>query len=554
MKIQNIFLMIIFFTFSFSFKCGHDKIKTIPKIVNNSIIRDNKTRRLDNIYHPISFYVDYTQFDKSYVNNEYKKFLKSAINSTLEIFSNLIKVKRTGKISIPNPTECSFRIKNYSRLVKEGVDNDVILYPIIDKNLEEGVTAAAISCFLDEEDNRPIMGYVVLRSNYSYKKKNAKEYLIMLLLHEITHILVFDDYLYDFYKFKGNVTITKIINGVNRTLIATPKVKDIASQHFNCSSLEGVELENQGGEGSAGSHWEARVMLGDYMISTEYQEIEISDITLALFEDSGWYEVNYYTGGLFRFGKGLGCKFLNSTCVTSGKSNFEWEFCTSDILEDLCTSNNLNRGFCFLTEYDKNEIETHYQYFDNPIKGGEESADYCPVVIDFLSEDYYFGTNCMNGELYYGEKYYPSSLGFSISENSICIQSSLVNSSDSSLRYYNGKKRAMCHEISCNYDNETFTVNIGQTTIDCPTEGGEIEVEGYNGTIKCPPYNRVCTSETYTGDPIKAVLNHLTNSDLDYSFKYTEDSSDNEIFDIYDFNEFLFISIYKYLLILVFLF
>ena len=112
----------------------------------------------------------------------------------------------------------------------------------------------------------------------------------------------------------------------------------------------------------------------------------------------------------------------------------------------------------------------------------------------------------------------------------------------------------MCHEISCNYDNETFTVNIGQTTIDCPTEGGEIEVEGYNGTIKCPPYNRVCTSETYTGDPIKAVLNHLTNSDLDYSFKYNEDSSEIEFFDIYDFNEFLFIFIYKYLLILVFLF
>ena len=39
------------------------------------------------------------------------------------------------------------------------------------------------------------------------------------------------------------------------------------------------------------------------MISTDYNEIAISDMSLALFEDSGWYEANYYTGGLFRFGK-----------------------------------------------------------------------------------------------------------------------------------------------------------------------------------------------------------------------------------------------------------
>ena len=185
----------------------------------------------------------------------------------------------------------------------------------------------------------------------------------MLLLHEITHILVFDDYLYDFYKFNGNVTITKIINGVNRTLIATPKVKNIASQHFNCSSIEGIELENHGGTGSVGSHWEGRVMLGDFMISTVHPEQVISDITLALFEDSGWYEVNYYTGGLFRFGKGQGCEFLNTTCLTSGKSNFEWEFCDKE-KEDICSSNNLNRGFCYIIKYDY-ELESYYQYFDD---------------------------------------------------------------------------------------------------------------------------------------------------------------------------------------------
>jgi hypothetical protein len=139
------------------------------------------------------------------------------------------------------------------------------------------------------------MGFVLLNEKYSYTKNNAKDYLTMLLLHEISHVLVFSDSLYNLFNYKGNVTTTKIINGIERKLITTSKVKSIASQHFNCSSIVGVELENQGGNGSEGSHWEARVMLGDYMISTDYPEIVISDITLALFEDSGWYEVNYYT-------------------------------------------------------------------------------------------------------------------------------------------------------------------------------------------------------------------------------------------------------------------
>ena len=33
-----------------------------------------------------------------------------------------------------------------------------------------------------------------------------------------------------------------------------------ARDHFNCSSLAGLELENQGGSGTALSHWEKRIL------------------------------------------------------------------------------------------------------------------------------------------------------------------------------------------------------------------------------------------------------------------------------------------------------
>ena len=42
-------------------------------------------------------------------------------------------------------------------------------------------------------------------------------------------------------------------------LLVTPRVVEEARDHFGCDTLEGAELESQGGEGSAGSHWDLRV-------------------------------------------------------------------------------------------------------------------------------------------------------------------------------------------------------------------------------------------------------------------------------------------------------
>ena len=104
---------------------------------------------------------------------------------------------------------------------------------------------------------------------------------------------------------------TRIFDGSFVSFINSPKDLTPARQHFNCPSLNG----NQGGTGSAGSLWESRYVLGDYMISSDYFDIVISDITLALFEDSVIYKVNYYSGGLFKFGKNMGCDFFEKNVL-----------------------------------------------------------------------------------------------------------------------------------------------------------------------------------------------------------------------------------------------
>lgn len=61
---------------------------------------------------------------------------------------------------------------------------------------------------------------------------------------------------------QSQVIATSIRDGRNVTSIITPKVIEVVQRHFNCSSVQGAELEDDGGSGTAGSHWEQRVFEG----------------------------------------------------------------------------------------------------------------------------------------------------------------------------------------------------------------------------------------------------------------------------------------------------
>ncbi len=53
--------------------------------------------------------------------------------------------------------------------------------------------------------------------------------------------------------------------------IYLPKVNKEVRDHFGCRSYFGMPIENNGGSGSAGSHWEREVLGFEYMT-------EISDL------------------------------------------------------------------------------------------------------------------------------------------------------------------------------------------------------------------------------------------------------------------------------------
>ena len=85
-------------------------------------------------------------------------------------------------------------------------------------------------------------------------------------------------------------------------------------RHFGCDKLTGAELEDQGEEGTALTHWEKRLFENEAMTGTHTQNPIYSRITMALMEDTGWYQPNYDMAEELKWGRGLGCDFALKSC------------------------------------------------------------------------------------------------------------------------------------------------------------------------------------------------------------------------------------------------
>ena len=478
-------------------KCGVG----IKKHKKPGIIKKNSNKRLlsgETSFAPIKIKVDYTQLKIDTKNYpDIFNIIKESLDSVVNYYESLISVHHYN-ISTQGSGYFEFMcdVDNVDEDIPNWIsDYDLVLFPtFVSENPTPNVFASAYSCLIADDSYRPVAGNIEIQNNYDFKKKNIKLFLQTILFHELTHIFVFDPNLFNYF----NAIKEVYLKGEYRKMIATSKVLEKARLHFNCNSLEGIPLENDGGFGSANSHWEARYMLGDYMISNHYLENVISDITLALFEDSGWYKVNYYTGGLFRYGKDEGCEFFEKNCLIDGDTVFPNEFCDSRG-EPKCVNSHLATGECIIGEYD--DIPSKFQYFSDEKKGGLPDAEYCPVG-DIYSKDIldesYFESSCRYGDSlnlfpHYGEV---------IGNDSICFESSLVP------RYSPQpyKWRAICYPIACDRKNKQIIVYVNDLSVVCPTEGGTLKkIKGFKGKINCPKYNMICTSDIWCNDMFDCI-------------------------------------------------
>ena len=494
LKLIIFILSILNYPSVFCHKCGADLLIKKFGVKPNRTSEGVKKRNLDTDYTPINIKIDYTVLDiqkrQNLINDNNYKTFKDELENIAEYFKKIVSVQyeRFDNGSLLE------KIKNhcYSSITSIGDvgSYDLIVYPQVDTEEEyvsNGVIAAASHCLLSETE-RPIVGIVLLNKELN-SKIDLMHYIRNTLFHEFFHILGFN-----------HIFFTQTLTKNSYTYLNSPKLLEKAKIHFGCDNIEGIRMEDQGESGTVGSHWDARYMQGELMIAEDYSEVVLSEMTLAFLEDLGYYKVNYYTGGLFRFGKNQGCAFLQKKCVYSEGALFPNEFC-SEPNAPICTGSHTSKGICYLIRY-RNNLPENYRYFTDPNYGGKIMADYCPI--SFISEfdnDYNYPTNCV-----YGKKENSDEI---IGNNSMCFESSINLSS----------KKSICYQMECDRVNKQIKVKIGQKTIICNGEKNDMEnPEGLTGNLSCPDYNMICTSDIWCNNMFDCINKESTPDESTYYY------------------------------------
>jgi len=334
----------------------------------------------------------------------------------------------------------------------------------------------------------------------------------------------------------------------------------MAAKYFGCgkNNLKGVEmddfnsLETQDGNSI---HWSARILLGDYMTSElYYTEQAISEITLASLEDLGYYEINYFTGGLMRFGKNKGCEFFQQDCVEEEfltfklgagvKTKFQNEFCSNvydpnknDIPFGTCSSGRQSMGLCFnlytfnIIKAKHSDGRDYVRNFPNADTGfgNFKIADFCPYSTSDIKDEkdeYNYKGNCkIGGGNFDLKKSYYQYIDEKYDETSFCAFSSLLSVNSQAYRNTSIKNliRPTCYNMSCS--EKSLTIHIGNEFVVCPQGGGIIRVDNdysnYKGLLICPDYNLICTGTVLCNNLFDCVEKGSEVKDSTFDYDYT---------------------------------
>jgi hypothetical protein len=281
-------------------------------------------------------------------------------------------------------------------------------------------------------------------------------------------------------------------NGQRYAAIVTEKVKSQARNQFDCQTLEGAKLENQptGSDSCTGDHWDEHDYYPEALSGVISPTTNVlSHLTLALFEDSGWYLANYTQGRMNPWGLGAGCDFVNQPCLTTDStgntivpSYGEGYFCTDSSARG-CSPALTHKLACSVLDYfyiqPQTLPESRFQYFPNePTFGGPLQADYCPLF----------------GSTYGGLDAEQLACTDTRNADSLNIYSEVYGSESKCIPTDSGDGR--CYRTACVKDEMALRINVRGEWLTCEYDFQTLDVRVGAGalpqTLVCPRLSQAC--------------------------------------------------------------
>ena len=329
------------------------KVKSLQNQISGSSVTDST--------HPMKIVADYSAIPEGPGK---EVIVASMEKSVLPRIMGMFKVVGNGRIpsfptsgceqllgsSIPtsyqtNETEADF-------LLFVGLEND------------PRFLGSAGACISNTEEKRPVIGVMLIGPSYHDMTTTSElQGFDDTMVHEIFHALGFSPDLFDIFPIDLNNytrTITQTINGQTSqfTALTSPRLVEEARRYFNCPSLEYVPLEDEGGEGSQGSHWEENILFEEMMTPTGVTgNSPLSRFTVAFFNELGVYEVDMNKAQPFTAGQNAGCGFYNNNCST------QYNIFCNQSSPNTCTANFLTKGLCESTNFN-NGCYMNFQFFN----------------------------------------------------------------------------------------------------------------------------------------------------------------------------------------------
>ncbi|KAG8347922.1 putative Leishmanolysin [Trypanosoma vivax] len=341
---------------------------------------------------------------------------------------------------------------------------------------------------------RPVIG--ALNVNPAYVGRPS--IVIRVVAHEIAHSLGFHQGLFEALNLTSKMPN---VRGKTAVVINGPKTVEKSREFFNCSSLVGMELEDAGGHATRLSHWKRRNALHEMMSGTLYVDTAFySMLTMAVFEDMGFYRARWGMEESMAWGRNAGCSLLNEACATNSVTKFPEMFCVSPTPdhEFRCSSGHVALGACDMIKQ-TNPVQKHFQYFSQEtVSGSSPSMDFCPYIRP------YQGAFCVDGD------------SVNMPGSFIGINSRCVEGEGMSLRDGTRVSSGICVDTLCT--NKTLYVRfLGDNEWrPCP-EKEKLNATGViaTGHITCPPTFELCHSREHRQEVMSELLNNSTTKEID---------------------------------------
>lgn len=433
--------------------------------ITDAHLKNRTNRRLQAAWRPLKIY-----FDMSSINNDLQSqgysdrvaFYKVVFEATGLWWGGALKVKdQRSKIwpliqryAPSYQRELGFVMENGAN----AEDYDLLIRVFLCENT--GSALAYAGPFLRHPDSqRPITGTVCILPYGDANFKRAADSVNRgagTVIHEFGHVISFISF--DRYH-QNNL---KLKSSINRYIWTGPKVLEKARKYYNCSSLDGVPIQNNNGR--IGGHWSETFLADELMTPTTGADPElVSPMSLALCEDTNWYKADYTFSENYTHNKNAGCSAFEQTCPSP-------QLCESGT-SGFITSDYKGVGYCSTNSNGCN-VERKYSNRDCMIgsKWPSSHADYGAS----------YGANCVIAE----GKFKRKSGSWIYSESQISVQAQCSHTNGSYTLTFK------------NFQQDSSGNHTGDAVVTCTHDGDKQfnTTSQYPSTVKCHDPKKFCAA------------------------------------------------------------